>query len=71
MSEAKKPAEQKSPIKGCLGLIIAIAGFCGLVYFIPGIYREVRTINPTDRQTIILSVVIIAATTRRKKPCQH
>ena len=66
MPAQTKPTPPKSTLKGCISILMIIAGITGLVYCLPAIYKAGRALNPTDRQTIILAAVIITATTRRK-----
>jgi hypothetical protein len=57
--------DQKSTLKGCLGILIMIAGALGLIYFLPQLGRGVIALDPIDRLTIALSFVILAAARRK------
>jgi hypothetical protein len=59
--------ETTKPSGGCLGILLAVAGLIGLIYAAPALYRAVQGIAPIDRQTIILSAVIIYANSIRRK----
>lgn len=64
MNEPTTPP--KANIKGCLSILLMIAGVCGMIYAVPALVAAFQKLNPTDRQTIILAIVIITATIRRK-----
>jgi hypothetical protein len=57
--------DPKSVLKGCISLFIMIATFCALIYFLPTLARKAVALNPIDRLTIVLSVVILAAARRK------
>ncbi len=62
MQDKPKPES----LKGCLGILIMLAGLVGLIYSVPQLAKAIACINPIDRQTIILSAVLIIATGARK-----
>lgn len=53
------PTTPKANIKGCLSIILIIAGIAGLIYFVPQIAKELLGINPIDRQTIIIAILLL------------
>jgi hypothetical protein len=60
------PRTPKQNILGCLSILIIMAGVCGMIYAVPTLAAACQKLNPTDRQTMILAIVIITATVRRK-----